>query len=277
MGASSRDYMRDRPLPGAWPRTPLTITLLVALTGAWFALAVAAGAAPARGLHRFAMTTLCLWPDDVLAGESPWQLLTSWWIVDPRRVGPLVVDVALLAFVGRGLERRAGSARTAGSYAAGGVAWALAFTGIANLAHATPPLSGPTGAIYGVAAALALAAPLERVPLLGKERPLPVAVLLALLVREVAGLLLGEPPGAPIARLGGGVGGAVAFLLLGTVAGRAPRRAAAPAAPAGGPPDDVAARVDALLARIHAEGIDALTSAEKEFLREASRRYGSRP
>jgi membrane associated rhomboid family serine protease len=119
--------------------------------------------------------------------------------------------------------------------------------------------------------------------LLAAGRPLDPSAIQCHLAGAAAGLLLGvRDRGRPssVRRSGPGSACRICGKPLARIGGRLECPACgvepeplAPPEPAGPSPADVEARVDRLLARIHAEGIGALSEEEREFLKRASERY----
>jgi hypothetical protein len=134
-------------------------------------------------------------------------------------------------------------------------------------------MADASGATFALAAAVARR--------LGGERQLanlPANALVAgaLALRTADLVLLGPGPAyAPVV-----VGAAVGWLAAGSGrrAERVPAVAAGrPAAPVGADEAASRARLDALLQKIHEDGLPALTAEERGFLERASRRYRDPP
>jgi membrane associated rhomboid family serine protease len=194
-------------------------------------------------------------------------------VLEDRLTGPEVVRLYVLGILGG---------------AAGHLLWALA-----GLPGGHAAVVGASGAVTALLVDAVLRAPSLPVNILV---PVPLWVLGAIfvgidaikaVVRIAGGTGLDDI--AVQAHLGGAATAAVLWLLRRRGSGRPRRRAAPrtrslkdefeaantlPGPPSAGPGEE--ARVDALLERIHAEGMGSLSEEEREFLKRASERYRGR-
>jgi rhomboid family protein len=286
VGIEGRDYMRAGGSPGSGPRRwSLTTRLLVANMALWFVFAGSRSwGGGSGGLYAFIRDVLLLHTDEVLGRLRVWQPFTAIWFHDPNGLGHLFFNMLFLFFFGPMAEDLLGARRMFSLYVLAGLACTLSLLPWAWITGVPAVGLGASGALYGLAVFLAFRRPRQPVVLLVFPMPLWVLVGVFLVGGELLGsVATGHASGATVGHLAGAATGWAYHLL---------RRPGVPAAP--GPiarwrvrrardraqaeatrrvEDD--ARVDALLARIHAEGIDALSREEKDFLERASRRYGS--
>ena len=226
----------------------------------------------------------------VLAGEI-WQPFTYMLLhVDPMH---LFMNMLGLYFFGSVVEQFLAKGGVIRLYLLGGLGGAAGclLWSAAGLPGGSRPVIGASGAVTAILAWAALRAP--KTPfLLFFFLPVPLWVLGAGYVgMDVFAAVRGGGGDVAVqAHLGGAVVGALLYLKP-WERGRRGRRAAATAVPRGipsvpvpdYPPQELLRdpreeeRVDALLDRIHASGIESLTEEEREFLKTVSRRYGRTP
>jgi membrane associated rhomboid family serine protease len=288
MGLYDRDYARER-RPGFPSASSLSMTtrLLIVNVGLWFVFAGAFRTSHGRGgFYRFLEETFLLHTDAVFAKLRLWQPFTAMWFHDPGGLGHLFFNMLFLFFFGRVVEQLLGPRGMLRLYIAGGLASTFAMIPLAWI-QATPIVGlGASGAIYAIGVYAALRMPNLPVILIIVPMPLWVMVGVFMVGREVANLVL----------VGASVGSSVGHL-AGALAGWLYHRRRRQGGPGAGA-DLIAAmrrkvettarrrdsgdeerdrrRVDALLAKIHDEGIQALSEEEKDFLQRASRRFGGR-
>lgn len=279
MGVHNRDYMRDRPLPfSAATSTPVTWWILGINLVIWILAAGSYRSGDAFGV--FVYEHFVLMPDRVVGHAEVWRPFTAFWLHDAAGFGHLFLNMLLLGFLGRPVEGRLGSRRYLLLYLAAGLASTL-FLVVFHLVAPRPiVVLGASGAVYGVLTWLATVEP-RRVVLLFGILPMQLWLLVGVLIlgSEVLSLADARRPMEPA--LGHLAGAACGFVFarrgnpFAGLVGRRARPSARKQPPPNrtGAPDDVRARVDALLKKIHDDGIETLTEAEKQFLQEASQRY----
>ncbi len=203
-----------------------------------------------------------------------WQLFTYGWLHDVHGFGHILWNMLQLYFFGTLLESLLGGRRFLALYIGGLLAAGLASL-LLGLTLGTGTVIGASGAILAVLVALATMQPNTPVILLFIPVPLKwlaiglVAIDAFGLFQEIIGRSSGTAHGAHLA---GAVLGFVAvrrhWVWIDPVEAlerRKRRRESARQV-------DDERRLDALLARIHREGIDALDSADREFLKRMSKR-----
>jgi membrane associated rhomboid family serine protease len=280
LSVDDRDYWRGRPEP-AWTLGRLTPrwVLIGSVTLAFLVQNAVANAGPAPADF--------LWREFPLSVEGLregrlWQPITYLLLhVDFMH---LFWNMLGLLFFASVLESRVSPSSVYGLFLAGGlagaaghVAWCLA--GFDSTAH---PVAGASGAVTALLVAGALRAPGAPF-LMFLVLPVPLWVLgVVYLSRDVLAAVTDSAGDVAVqAHIGGAVAGAIlTWRPWRAWSGRtasAPRHAR-PERDAAREREDAAvdARVDALLARIHAEGIGSLDEEEREFLRRASERYRGR-
>ena len=261
-------------------------TKLIIVNGAlWFLYAGSLSwGGPNGGLYTFISEYLRLHPQDVFGKWRLWQPFTAMWLHDPMGLSHVFFNMLFLFFFGRPTEQMLGPRRYLRLYLFAGLASTLALLTFSLLAGRTNPGLGASGCVYGVGVFLALRAPNLPVYFFFVRMPLWVLVGVFMVGREVANLaVLHHQVGATIAHLAGGAYGLLAHRLY----GHAPssddggwldalkrRRETARAQHAASTQREVKARVDALLEKIHTDGITALSDSEKDFLERASKRFG---
>ena len=275
MGVHGRDYMRERPLPfSAGISSPAVWWIIGVNLLIWI---FAAGSFRSGGaLGSFVYRSLTLRPELVLQGEI-WRPLTAFWVHAPTGFGHLFFNMLLLFFLGRSVEGRLGTRGFLKLYFAAGLVSTLFLVVFYLASQREITAYGASGAVYGVITWLATVEPRRTIFLFG-VLPMPLWLLVGVLMigSEVVGLGDARRPMEPI--LGHLAGAACGFLLArrGNTfavprAKRRPKQPRRTERPQADP--EVRARVDALLKKIHDEGIGALSEAEKQFLQKASQRY----
>lgn len=286
MSAGERDYWRETESGGLHPSDFPPRALVIGITVvAYLVQAAVENAGP--GSERFVTEHLALSLDGFLRLEL-WQLLT--YPLLHGSFSHLFWNMVSLYIFGSIAESATTRGEFLGIYAlaalGGGGAWlAWAATG---LDPGWMPVVGASGAVTGIFVIAALRVPRAKLMLFFV---LPVSIwLLALLYVgvDVATALSGHTGGVAVsAHLGGA---ATAILIQfrpwerfrrGRRAGARPsllRRDLPPDLPAPPPAreEEESRRVDALLERIHAEGIGSLSAEEREFLNGVSRRLRGR-
>jgi membrane associated rhomboid family serine protease len=281
--------MRDEPtFAPRFGGTPVTWWLIGANAFLWFVYAGALGWGGGRGgLFRFIHEELALHPDQVLGSWKVWQPFTAMWLHDPGGLGHVFFNMLFLFFFGTHVERMLGPRDYLRLYLRAGLVCTLSLLPWYWITRDATPAVGASGAVYGVGVFLAFRQPSMQVIFIVIRMPLWVLVGVVMVGFEILRLVvMAQATGATIGHLSGAAYGWVhhrwlARPDLGGARGpgllerwreaartrRAERTRAEDAA--------VRARVDELLARIHAEGIGSLSPDEKDFLQRASKRFGS--
>ena len=294
MGVHNRDYMRDdgrRSLFTSgrvtWWIIGLNAALWILYSGAYNSAATYPGqpVSMVGGLASFFYEYLVLHPRDVLHSLRLWQPVTAFWLHDPLSIRHVGWNMLLLYFFGRQAESHLGRSGYLRLYLGGGLASTVLFTVWALVIGTDQGALGASGAVYAVMVWAACRNPHQTV-LLMFVIPVPIWLLVGLLMvgGEVMSLSSsGFTNGAAVGHLAGAAWGWIVWRFLArvpTLSTNGPgawisawkRKQAA----SGDPPARSAqdrARVDALLEKISAEGMSALSEEEKAFLQEASRRY----
>ncbi len=291
MSIEDRDWIRDE-APRGWSLGGLSpVFLLIAVTTAAFIVQAAVENSSAEG-EMFVQSRLALSLAGVRRGDF-WQPVT--YLLLHGGLSHLFWNMVGLYIFGSILEDLVSPRSFWVHYVLGGAAGAAAHLAwaLAGLPGAGAMVVGASGAVMAVLTAASLRAPRRPIRMWFIPGTIPLWVLGAF---YVALNLVGAVE--QWARLGGAgtsfqahLGGAVAAVVL-FLAPRIPgRRASAPRrsrreeiddgdvlVPAHRDTDDTAeeARMDALLARIHASGIGSLTEEERAFLKRVSERYRGR-
>ncbi len=269
MSHADRDWWRDE---GAsrrafgWAGTPLSWTLMAILGGAWLVASGASAEIGPGGLGARAWDAAALDSRALLSRGEAWRLVTYGWLHRPDDFVGLAWTLSLLFLFGRGAEREMGWRRALATFVAGSVVAGMASAAAAEVAGTPATVADPSGGTLALAAALSRRDPHAPwwggVPLWGWAAILAIG----------RGVNLGLSGGFPWAAL---VVGAVAgWWVAGAPMGSqvVVREVVAPSGTeVEPPPDDARARLDALLAKIHDQGISALTEEETAFLSRASR------
>lgn len=255
---------RQRPEGGGAPLTWWTVTLCVVL---WFVLAGGARSRSPWALSAY--DALVLDSSRVMAGEV-WRLVTALVVHAREGAVHVVMNMLFLFWFGREVEARLGTKRYAVLLLGAGLAGTVLLTVLGALSGETIRALGASGAVFGVMAWLAVKEPRRPIHLFGIV-PVPLALLVGVLMLGGDALqLMGQGVGArsALGHLAGAAFGAL-FAWRGGVAlprvrGSSRTRSSQP------PADDL--RLDALLDKIHRDGIDSLDAEERHFLEAASRR-----
>lgn len=287
MGLAQRDYMRADG-PGYRPGLSLTWKLILVNAGLWFLFAGSLSWGGQGGLFGFLWTQMLLHPDAVFAQGKVWQLFTAFWFHDPNGLGHVFFNMLLLFFFGRHVETMLGPRRFLSLYLRAGLASTLAMAVLGMAQGSNVPALGASGAVYGVCVWLALTRPHMQITYFIITMPLWVFVGVLMVGNEVVQLTVLGRTGAVVGHLAGAAYGWALHQWPGALARswlperlfRGPKRSPRPSSPSERPPEplgpssETRAAVEALLDKIQREGIQSLSEAEKDFLQEASRRYG---
>jgi len=291
MSLYDRDYYRQDPrtAAGGGPRLGLSVTtwLLIANVATFFLSYLLVNLRDSPVPEWWARNFL-LHPGAVFGQGKVWQLLTCTFLhADPWH---LFFNMFSLWMFGRGLEAHVGRREFLAFYLEAGAAASVLFA-LTSLARGDPsPALGASGSVFGVIALYAIYFPMAKVYVWGIF-PLRIWQLAILLVGGTLWAMIQAGGGniAHAAHLGGALYGG-AFWLLDLRLARAARflrgvrSPAAPRVPDAPPPRDaggfvddaeVRRRVDQLLDKISRQGLASLTDEEREFLKDASRKYRS--
>jgi len=286
VGIHDRDYVRDRPTaPMLAGGLSVTTKLIIVNAVLWFLYAGSLSwGGPDGGLFRFISDYLRLHPQDVFGKWRLWQPFTAMWLHDPLGLSHVFFNMLFLFFFGRPTEQMLGGRRYLRLYVFAGLTSTLALLAFSLLAGRTNPGLGASGCVYGVGVFLALRAPNLPVYFFFIRMPLWVLVGVFMVGREVVNLaVLHHHVGATIAHLAGAAYGLYAHRMYGLapasdtggwVEALKQRRQVTKTRQDASSEREVKARVDALLQKIHEEGITALSDSEKDFLERASKRFG---
>jgi rhomboid family protein len=281
MTSDSRDYFRgERALRfEGWSGTRVTWTLIIVHSILWLVYAGTVDRiSPGGTLHWIFEEILSLCGENLVERGRVWQVFTYLFLHPPANLlglGGLVYSLVFLFFLGRPLERILGSRRFLFLYVAGGVfAGVLVVPLVHLLGESDLRIATASASVYAISVGLALREPgapsLFGVPLWG--------VVTFLLLLHTA-IVLTQPGGEvlsffPLAGAGFAwvhYRGADRWERLWS--GMSERRRAQRAAREAATEDEARRRLDELLAKIQSEGIGALSSREKDFLQEASRKF----
>ncbi len=291
MSIEDRDWIREPERRGfSFAGFPPILTVVSATAVAFLVQSAVANGSPAGDawIHEH----LALSREGVLRGEA-WQPIT--YLLLHGGLAHLFWNMVGLWAFGTILRDHASDRTLWLTYLAGGIAgaaacvlWDLALPSVAGAR-----VVGASGAVTAILVAAVCRAP--RTPIHVFLMPLPVplwilgALYLALdLIAAVRIWAGGESGGVAVQAHLGGAAAAVALFLLARGRAPAPRRSRREAVgdderlePPAPPPEEAPgrrdeARVDALLAKIHAWGMASLTEEEREFLKRASERYRGR-
>lgn len=296
MGVYDRDYYRDETSPG---RSTLfgghsACVVLLALNVAVFALWLIGNIARSESMLTF-MASNFMVSLEALRGYRAWTLVT--YAFSHMDIWHILFNMLFLWVFGRLVEERYGPRNLTFLYLAAGMVAAFLYLGLeANREFGTPML-GASGAVMGFTIVAAFMYPDMPIYIWGI---LPVKLkwlAILFIVMDVAGLANQGDPVAHSAHLGGALMGFLFYKFdlrlfdrpgktdflqrlrnffrrkpqLRIVARPVRREGSAVTAPK--PDSDTAARVDELLAKIHRDGMGALSAEEKQFLETASQKY----
>ncbi len=299
MGIYGRDYMRGE--SGGMPRLSglsATAKLILANVILWFVFAGARSfGGPEGGLFAFIRNVLLFHPEEVFGKFRIWQPFTALFFHDPNGITHVLFNMLFLWVFGKPTEAMIGRRGFLQLYYVAGIASTLAWIPLSWIVPGPIVGLGASGAVYGVGVFLAIRRPQMPIYFFFVRMPLWVLVGVFMVGREVIGLMLHSGSiGSTTAHLAGALfgllyertyarHGPLPSLGIGDRLRRLrgpqqrPTRQAPAQPPFQAPPrrtEETQARVDALLDKISREGIGALSNEEKDFLEQASRRYGRR-
>jgi len=195
-----------------------------------------------------------------------WQLLTYAFLHDPGRILHILFNMLMLYWFGREVERALGTRRFTVFYLTAAVFAGFLFSLVGFRPRV--PCVGASGAVMAVMMAYALYWP-NRIVLFLMFIPMRIRTLIIVMVVWETWSLLNQDNGvANMAHLGGLLYGYLFLRYAPRVAqyARTSRRSRA------GDDGAADAMLDEILAKIHSEGIDSLTAAERRFLKNMSGR-----
>ncbi|MDA1195294.1 MAG: rhomboid family intramembrane serine protease [Planctomycetota bacterium] len=288
MGLHDRDYMQAGARPEPLYRPGRLTWIIIAINGLiWLIYSSALSSARVGGGVRmnskfgWMFENLALWPEAVLGEGKVWQLFTAFWMHEPGSAQHVLFNMLALFFFGRAVETWLGPRRYLAMYMGAGLFASIVYVlwsfGVGN----TIPALGASGAVYAVLAWMALRQPRSTVYLM-MVIPLPMWLAVGVFIIGMQLLQVGgafTTAGSAIAHLAGAAFGAAFFFL-------APRftpsatRVERPRVPDGLEEAHrltaIRIAMDRLLDKVHAEGIDALTAEEKQFLERAANELRNR-
>ena len=278
MSVQDRDYWREPSRGGGiLVGVPAKWILAVGTGIAFVAQAAVENASPEGAL--FIARHLALSWDGLARGEA-WQVITCALL--HAGVFHLFWNMSALVLLLSVLEERLLPGEVFWIYAAGvlGGSAAHALWVLAGLAPPNTVLMGASAGVTAILAAAIVIMSRTKLALFG-VLSIPVWLLGVIYLgwdAIRAGLYLVDPVAfdtdvAVEAHLGGALAGAALCWRLRRAAAPAPRAVKREEAARAAREDGEAARVDALLARIHESGIGALTDEERAFLKRVSSRY----
>lgn len=214
---------------------------------------------------------------------QPWRYVTCQFMHSPSDPWHIVMNMLGLYFLGTALEQLWGTRRFIRFYLTCGVIAALAYVVVGGLGdlNRDRPIIGASGAVFGLLMAAAILLPHFQIILLFFPVPIRLAAVIIfgiMVFGVIRALSIGATGSAmsDVAHLGGAVAAAV-WLLAGprlkesfTFYGRSRRQGAWERKMAQRRADQE--EIDRILAKIHDQGLNSLTSKEKRILQEASRR-----
>lgn len=301
MGASGRDYMRERPLDhGGMAAAPWSLGVGAVLVPLWLVYAIAHVQARrgfdgtgdlAAAIAEFFLLDF----HDVAEGRRLWTLFTAQLLHAPATLQHILLDVVLLWHAGRELEVHRGSASVRKLMLVGLLATPLAYMGAgALLGGSTLRYVGFDGPVLAILGALAVSPVRPRLRVLGlfSASTRVFALMAGLLVIGLGELAGYHDTIAHIALTVSFGAGALLAWVVDTpiprreeaVGGRAPNRTYVPPADLANLEEDERApvgeedrqaereRLDALLDKIAVVGMGGLEDEERAFLEEASKR-----
>lgn len=280
MSHADRDWWRDEGATGSarrvfgWGRTPAVWTLLGALLTVWLVDTGGRAEIGPGGLAGRVHGALSLSVDAILSRFEAWRLATYGGLHEPNAIRAFAWTALLLLAFGRAFEREAGWRRTLAVFASGVVLAGLLWVALARATGDVHSIADPSGGTLALVVARARREPRER------WGPLPLAswAAIAVLARGIDLALSGGASSAMLvagAAAGWGLGGAAAAEPEARTVKRTPTRVVVEDAAGTTEPDR--RRLDALLAKISAEGLASLSDEERAFLdRESKRVRGAR-
>lgn len=256
------------------PKTPpVCKALLIANVVTFLLYAITYRANPS--LYRDLTHLFGLVPDLALKQLHLWQFLTYTFLHDVRDVWHVIFNLLFLFWFGREVETKFGSRRFLKFYLAAGACAGLAHCAVNVFSRLSVPVIGASGAVMAVLVVYAIYFP---------NRTILFLFVFPMRIRNFVMLLIGVDLFMCVMALGNGVanlahlGGAAYGLLymkylpaLGLFLrhreqrqqGREEERE-----------EEEESRLDAILDKVHREGLHSLTRGEKAFLTRMSRRKG---
>jgi membrane associated rhomboid family serine protease len=297
MGVYDRDYYRDDAPPertGLFGGHSATV-VLIALNVAVFLLWLMANASSSRWFFEFMAANFMI-SVEALTGFRAWTLVT--YAFSHIDIWHILFNMLFLWVFGRLVEERYGPRNLTFLYLVAGIAAAVLYLAVEVGRQVDIPMLGASGSVMGLTVVAAFLHP--NLPLyIWGILPIKLKWLAILfIVIDVAGMAnQGGDPVAHSAHLGGALMGFLFYKfdlrifdrpertdflqrlrdlfrrrpVLRVVPRPVRREGSAVTSPK--PDSDTTERVDALLAKIHREGMGALSEEEKQFLETASQKY----
>ena len=293
MGSTNRDYMRDDPesrTPTWGDDVPTTKWLIIVTVGVFFLQTLLS--APGQF---FVERWLCLWSESIKQGQI-WRLLTFVFCHDRHAPFTLVFNMIALWYLGSTLERMYGSREFLWFYLASAVVCGAVFTAVGRTMNLSAPLMGAGPCVLATLTLYATHFPYREI-LFAWVIPMQIRVLLlvyvAVDVYMIVQASVGQGPWERVAYMSELWGMAFGyiyrrqnwrldFLSRAFDWGRwrkSMRRASTARTLKVFHPEDAGnleEQVDAILAKIHAQGTESLTEREKSILQRASEQAKNR-
>lgn len=272
---------------GGMPRMTRAVRMLLLANVAVFAVSFLTwffGKMTGTGAWAIVAEHLVLQPDDwrhFFFGLPVWQLVTSGFLHDVETPMHILMNMLVLYFFGTMLESLVGTLRFTLTYFAAMFTGALLFLGVGIVAgavtgHPQTPALGASGACLGILVAMAMLRP--HAPIVFIVVPMTLRTLALIFVGfDIFGLLVeiatkASDGTAHVIHLGGALYGFVAVksgLIWRDPVEAVERRRAVKEVERAASDEQ---RMDEILAKIHREGMSALTKGEREFLKRVSAR-----
>lgn len=276
MGIYDRDYVRPEheqhyAMGGGFRGIPPVVKWLLIIN---FAIYIIAKLIPDLGNSIYNYGSV--FPESFFNMIQVWRLLTYQFLHDPTRIWHLVFNMLVLYFMGPFVERAWGSKPFLRFYLISGAAGGVVYTLLVIL-RVLPVgcMMGASGAIYGVVAAVAVMYPRMKVLLYGIIPMTIVWLVVLIVILSLLNIAIGVNAGGEAAHL---TGLAVGFLYVKYKPWLTQRRMERQKGVWSRKIEHERrfhSEVDQILDKINQEGINSLSSREKQILKEATRREQS--
>jgi len=212
-----------------------------------------------------------VYPASVGMGFQLWRVITYQFL--HGSVLHIVFNLIVLYFFGPVLERQLGSVRFLKFYLIAGAAGGILYTFLVMMRVLHPlPMVGASGAIYGVVAALAVLYPRMKVLLWGIIPMTMVWLVVLVVILSLMNIAAGNNAGGELAHLTGLAVGYVYVKYRPLLDNFRMQRHKGAWEKKMEQQMDFQRDVDRILDKVHREGINSLSTHEKQILQEATRR-----
>lgn len=271
MGIYDRNYFQDEPQRERYtlgPTLPKGVKILLLVNCGVFLICFLA-----RQLAEFVYFWFSVFPLNWLYIAQIWRLFTYQFLHDLSGVGHIFFNMLMLYFFGPLMERMWGTKRFVIFYLLAGAAGGVVYSALCAARVLQPaPMVGASGGLYGILGAVAVLFPHMQVLLFGVVPMSMRAMAILTVILSMLFFASGSNAGGEAAHLTGmAVGVAYVYfeplrlkLRFKRQQGRWQKKIENQI--------QFEAEVDRILEKIHKHGIQSLTAAEKETLREATRR-----